>query len=133
MKRVSARTLMTGAVCVAVVVACALLAEAQRGAGAAHRYEARGKRDPFVPLLGQGKASAVPSLADVITVDDLFLAGIARDGSGKARAFLNGELVGEGAVVGVVEIVTIESKGVTLLVGGKEYTITLLDKEAGGV
>lgn len=133
MRGITTRILMAGALCASSVVVCALLSEAQRGAGDAHRYEARGKRDPFVPLLGQGKASAVPGLADVITVDDIFLAGIARDGSGTARAFLNGELVGEGTVVGVVEIVAIEPKGVTLLVGGKEYTITLLDEEAGGV
>ena len=52
------------------------------------KYESRGKRDPFVPLVGQAQG-AIGKLMDVTSADDLRLEGIALGGGGKNTAIIN--------------------------------------------
>ena len=106
-----------------------MLAGVPRAHTDAYQYEARGKRDPFVPLLGQGgKSSAVVSLEDAVTIADVKLEGIASDAKGRRVAILNGEIVKEGSLIGLVRTVKIDAKSVSLLVGGKEYTVNLFEE-----
>lgn len=97
----------------------------------AHQYEPGGKRDPFVPLIGQGKASARLSLEDVASIADIKLEGLVVNAKGKKVAVLNGELLKEGGGAGIVKIRKIGAKSVILLVGGKEYTVVLPGEEGG--
>lgn len=95
------------------------------------QYESRGKRDPFVPLIGQGKTSARIGLEDVASISDIKLEGIAVNAKGKRVAVLNGELLKEGDGAGIVKVRKVGEKNVTLLVGGKEYTVALPGEEGG--
>lgn len=107
----------------------AMLAGVSRCHADGYQYEARGKRDPFVPLIGQGgKSSAAVSLEDAVTIADIKLEGIASVAKGRRAAILNGEIVKEGVRVGLVQVVTIDSKSVSLLVGGKEYVLNLFEE-----
>ncbi len=97
--------------------------------GESFRYEAKGRRDPFVPLIGPDKG-VVAGLEDVTSIDDVNLEGIAAGAAGTRIAILNGEMLKEGAKVGVLEVKKISEKTVTLMIGGKKYNVSL--PEEGG-
>ena len=82
------------------------------------KYEPRGKRDPFVPLIGQDKVVAA-GLADVTSVEDVKLEGIAIGSNGKLAAIMNGEIVKEGYKIGEIVIKKIDPKSVTLLINSE--------------
>jgi len=92
------------------------------------RYESHGKRDPFTPLVGQGKSSAVVSLEDVATISDVKLEGIASSAAGDTVAILNGQIVKMGATVGQVQVQKIDKRSVTLAIGDKLYTVNLFEE-----
>lgn len=94
------------------------------------RYESRGRRDPFVPLIGMDRPAAT-RLEDVSSIADIKLEGIAVKAEGKKAAILNGEVLKEGDKVGEVELVKITNKYVTILVGGKSYDVNLSEEEGG--
>lgn len=93
------------------------------------QYEFRGKRDPFVPLVGMDRPT-VTKLEDISSVDDIKLEGIAFAG-GKRIALLNGEVLKEGDRVGDVEMKAVANKFVTISISGKSYDIYLPGEEGG--
>ena len=93
------------------------------------QYESRGKRDPFVPLIGSDKPT-IARLEDITSIDDINLEGIAVGAKGTRSAIINGEILNEGAKIGDIEIKKISNKMVTLFMGGKEHTVKL--PEEGG-
>ncbi|MFH0763730.1 MAG: hypothetical protein V1927_01845 [Candidatus Omnitrophota bacterium] len=93
------------------------------------KYEPRGKRDPFVPLIGQDKV-VTAALADVTSVEDVKLEGIAIGSDSKRTAIMNGEIVREGYKAGEIVIKKIDHKSVTLLINNKEFKVSL--PEEGG-
>lgn len=91
------------------------------------KYEAHGRRDPFVPLIGQDKVVAA-TLADVTSVEDIKVEGIAIGSDGKRTAIINGEIVKEGYKAGEIVIKKINPKSVTLLISNKEFKTSLPDE-----
>ena len=106
------------------------IAAASCAMGESFKYEAHGKRDPFVPLVG-GSRPTVIKLEDVTSADDVKVEGIAIGAQGKKVAILNAEVLKEGDKVGEVELIKIEKKSVTILIGGKSYNLYLLGEEGG--
>lgn len=96
--------------------------------GEAYQYEPRGKRDPFVPLYGQGKTSAALALEDAVTIDDVRLEGIVTDAKGRMMAILNGEIMKQGSKIGLVQVLKVDKGSAALLIGGKEYTLQLFEE-----
>ena len=94
------------------------------------KYESKGKRDPFVPLVGVSRP-AVVSLEDITSAEDVKVEGIATGAQGKKVAILNGEFLKEGDKVGEVELVKVEKKFVTISIGGKSYNLYLPGEEGG--
>ena len=92
-------------------------------------YNARGKRDPFVPLVGAEKP-AVTKLSDITSVEDMRLEGIAGGAKGEMVAMINGEMIKVNDRIGDIVVKSITKAGVTLTVGGKEYQLKL--PEEGG-
>jgi len=97
--------------------------------GQSFKYEAKGKRDPFLPLVGQERQKA-SSLADIISIEDAVLEGIAIGAAGQKMAMINGEMVKEGDKAGEVLIKHITKSSVTLSIGGKDFNLKL--PEEGG-
>ncbi|MFA6321032.1 MAG: hypothetical protein WCY36_04155 [Candidatus Omnitrophota bacterium] len=95
------------------------------------KYDSRGKRDPFVPLIGQDKLSnrSIP-LSEISSVEDIVLEGIAAQTTGARTALVNGELVKEKFKAGEIEVKKITKNSILIIMGGKEYTIYL--PEQGG-
>lgn len=95
----------------------------------AFEYESRGKRDPFIPLVGAEKPAAA-RLVDITSIEDIKLDGIALGAKGEAAAIINGELVKSGDKVGDITVRSITKTTVTLIIGGKAHELKL--PEEGG-
>jgi hypothetical protein len=91
----------------------------------AFEYNSHGKRDPFAPLVGPDKPTAVTRLADVASVEEMSLEGIVTNAKGEVVALVNGEMLKTNDRVGEITVKSITSSGVTLSVGGKEYKLRL--------
>jgi len=94
------------------------------------QYESRGKRDPFVPLVG-GSRPTVTKLEDITSVGDIKVEGIVVGAQGNRMAILNGDVFKEGDKAGEVEIKKIESISVVIMIGGKSYELYLPGEEGG--
>ncbi len=106
-----------------------LIIASAKGSCESYEYESHGRRDPFVPLIGQDKAMAA-GLSDVTSVEDIKLEGIAIRADGKKTAIMNGEIVKEGDKIGEVEIKKVYYKSIVFLISGKEFKVSL--PEEGG-
>jgi hypothetical protein len=87
------------------------------------KYDSRGRRDPFMPLLGQQRQ--LVTLDDVVSVDDVTLEGIAVERQGKKVAIINGVMLKEGDKAGSIEVKRISEEGATVIIDGREYKLTL--------
>ena len=96
------------------------------GSGENFQYESHGKRDPFIPLVGIERP-ATSSLEDITSIGEVKLEGIASRPGGKLIAILNGEIVKEGDRFGEIQIKKITKKTVTIVMGGKNYTVDLVE------
>jgi hypothetical protein len=92
-------------------------------------YDPKGRRDPFVPLVGSGKA-VVTGMDEILSVDDIVLEGIAMGAGGKRIAIINSRLVKENDKIGSARILKITDTAVTVSIDEKHYTVDL--KERGG-
>lgn len=124
--KISIKTLLVSAG-IGIIIASSLRDVDSQG----YQYDSRGKRDPFIPLIGQGKASARIDLEDVASIADVKLEGIAVNAKGKMIAIVNGSLLKEGDGAGIVRVLKVSKKSATLIVGGKEYDIELSGEEGG--
>ena len=92
-------------------------------------YDSHGKRDPFVPLIGQERSTGMVPFSEIVSVEDVKLEGIAGGMTGNNKsAIINGELIKEGFKSGEVTLNKIDKKSVILLISGKEYTVNLPDE-----
>ena len=113
-----------------ITVFSALLMVFASCAGAENfEYNSRGRRDPFVPLVGVERP-AVTRLADITSVEDMKLEGIVSGPKGNMAAMMNGEMIKTNDKIGDIVVKSITKAGVTLTVGGKEYQLKL--PEEGG-
>jgi hypothetical protein len=94
------------------------------------KYDPKGKRDPFIPLVGQEKSMGA-GLETVVSPDDLKLEGIATVAGGKQVAIINGQMVRENDKFGVLLIKKISRKSVELSIEGMSHTLTLQETEKG--
>jgi len=105
-------------------------------------YNARGKRDPFIPLIGieqflrsvegltDQERESLPGLPTLTEMKNLFpftLIGIVYSPSGKSLAIINDKLLERGNVVDGAKVLEIERDSVKLL--WKKKTISLSLKE----
>ena len=88
------------------------------------QYNAKGKRDPFVPLVSK-EGVHVSDAYGISGIKDVRLEGIVWDESKTSAAIINGEIVGEGQEIGSVKVLKIEKDGVTFDVDGEAVKIEL--------
>ena len=106
-----------------------LIAGAPYAAAENFEYNAHGKRDPFVSLVGVERPT-VTKLSDITSVEDMRLEGIVSGAKGEMAAMVNGEIIKVNDKIGDIVVKSITKAGVTLTVGGKEYKLKL--PEVGG-
>ena len=91
-------------------------------------YNSRGKRDPFVPLVGVKREGGAAGLAGIYSVEDVVLQGIVTGPDGAYNVIMNGEVVKEGKTVGRLSVECIESNSVTIKIGELTHKLKLYDR-----
>lgn len=95
------------------------------------KYTSKGKRDPFVPLIGQDRAKG-NGLDGITSIQDVFLEGIAVGPKGRNIAIMNGQMVKDGDKFGNLLIKKIDQRSVNLSLEGKDYTLQLQEVQGAG-
>ena len=80
------------------------------------KYDAKGKRDPFVPLVY--KLTEVSGLIGVTSVDDIRLEGVVVDVKNGSIAVANGVVLKEGETRDGVKVLQIKEDGVSFDIKG---------------
>ena len=84
-------------------------------------YNVKGKRDPFVQLVGVSSKASTGGLLGVETIEEILVEGIVIDANPKSSVVIvNGSVMKEGQEVGNVKLLKIESQGATFSVNGIE-------------
>ena len=96
----------------------------------AYVYSSYGKRDPFVPLVGDVSQKAVDLIEDIVSIEDVRFQGVAGSGAGNMIAILNGEMLREGETVGHITIKEVARDKVKLMIDENEYTLSILKEES---
>lgn len=102
---------------------CLVLGISFKGYG---EYQAKGKRDPFVPFLTDDGRRIQPPGTDEeseVPLEGLALKGIILGKGGESMAILNDRVVREGEEVDGFKVVKIGPQRVTILVDGKEMDL----------
>jgi hypothetical protein len=95
------------------------------GRGGALEYNARGRRDPFVPLAGVTRKGTT---GGIYSVDDVMLQGIVIGPDGAYNAIINGKVVKAGDTVGRLFVESIENNVVVIKIGELTHKVKLYDK-----
>lgn len=83
-------------------------------------YNARGKRDPFIPLVTLTMKSSSSNLLGIDNIEDLTVEGVVYDPQHGSVVIVNGAVLKEGEELGGVKILKVESKGVRFSINGVE-------------
>ena len=87
-------------------------------------YNAKGKRDPFVPLVSKDGAYASDAYG-ISGIQDIRLEGIVWDEAQGSIAIINGEIVKEGQKIGAIEVLRVERDAVVFNIDGKATRLEL--------
>ena len=87
-------------------------------------YDAKGHRDPFVPLVRDGKLVNMPKGAS-LDASKPVLYGILWDPQGPSMAMLNDAEVRVGDTIGIYEVLEIRKDAVVLSAGGEPLVLQL--------
>ena len=91
----------------------------------AFKYDAKAARDPFVPLVSEG-GMFVSDAYGISSIKDIRLEGIVWDKAKGSIAIINGEIVREGEVIGIVKVLRIEKGAVVFEIDGGEVILELM-------
>lgn len=86
-------------------------------------YDAKGKRDPFIPLVGEKRQTV--GIEEILSIEDVSLEGVAVGPNGRMIVILNGVMLKEGEKAGGLEIKKISREKVTVIKDGKKYELNL--------
>ena len=87
-------------------------------------YNAKGKRDPFIPLVSESGGYASDAY-EASAAEDIRLEGIVWDDVKGSIAIINGEIAKEGDSLGTMKILKINKDSVIFGVGGENVKIEL--------
>jgi hypothetical protein len=93
------------------------------------KYDDRGRRDPFLPLIGND--IAVTQVAYLKSVDDLIIEGILMDPKKGSVVIVNGQVLKEGNYIGGFRIDSITANKVIFSREDKSYTVNYGDVDGG--
>ncbi len=88
-------------------------------------YDAKVKRDPFIPLVTQDGRIIEPPKRKEKTEGPPQLEGIIYDPRGVSYAVMDGEVLRVGDAAGDYQIIKIEAQKVVLQKAGREFTVEL--------
>lgn len=96
-------------------------------------YNAQGKRDPFVQLVGLGARQTSSQILAVESLEEILIEGVVLDANPKnSIVIVNGSVMKEGEENGNVKLVKIKSDGAVFSVNGIEGYKPLYQQEQTG-
>ena len=110
-----------------ILLACVIMPVGIAGAQQDYKYNAQGKRNPFVPLVTSD--GRLMKIADQEASSVINLEGIIYDKKGISYAIVSGEVVKVGNKVGDYQVLKIEEKKVTFIKEGLPLEIELKKEE----
>jgi len=120
--------LQAPAIVVIFLLCCAACAENKESPAAEKKesyvYDDRGRRDPFVPLVGI-TMGRIESLEDIMSIGDVSFQGIACDSTGKKTVIINGEMIREGGGGGRLIVKKVLKNEVILTIGDEEHRLSI--------
>ncbi|MEK6732166.1 MAG: hypothetical protein AABY55_00920 [Candidatus Omnitrophota bacterium] len=90
----------------------------------AFKYNAKARRDPFIPLISESGNYASDAY-EASAAEDIRLEGIVWDDVKGSIAIINGEIAKEGDTMGSIKILKINKDNVIFDVGGENIKIDL--------
>lgn len=90
-------------------------------------YDSKGRRDPFIPLLGKGAEFLFIEEA-VESVAGICLTGVVYDPTGQSFATINDEVVVENDLVGGFKVKEIRDGKVVLQKDNEEFVVNLIEE-----
>lgn len=118
--------LVSGAWCLTVI----LLPVIQFGYTAetgAFQYGSKDKRDPFIPLIGEGVEFLTSQ--KVRSIKGMNLEGVIFDPPAGSLAIINGEIIKEGENIGGFTLSKIKKSSVIFTRDQEDYTVSLITEE----
>ncbi|HNX82130.1 MAG TPA: hypothetical protein PKL77_08310 [Candidatus Omnitrophota bacterium] len=106
-----------------ILIACVIMPLAALAASDDGMYDAKGKRNPFIPLVTPD--GRLMNIQDEEAASAVNLEGIIFDKKGLSYAIVNGEVVKVGNTVGEYQVLKIEEKKVTFIKEGQPLEIEL--------
>ncbi len=88
------------------------------------KYNPKGKRDPFIPLISESGGYASDAY-EASAAEDIRLEGIVWDEMKGSIAIINGEIAKEGDAMGSIKILKINKDSVIFDVGGENVKVDL--------
>jgi hypothetical protein len=95
----------------------------------AFEYNAHGKRDPFVPLVGVAREGSAGGAWGVFSIDDVVLQGITLGPGGERCVIINGEIMKEGDKIGLLSVQSIGNNEVILRIEDKTFEKKLYEEQ----
>ena len=83
-------------------------------------YDARGRRDPFVPLVTLATRQVASGLMGVQSIDEISIQGVIYDPKNGSMVIVNDSLLKEGQEEGPVKVLKIDKDGALFSVNGIE-------------
>jgi len=87
-------------------------------------YNAKGKRDPFIPLISESGRYASDAY-EASAAEDIRLEGIVWDDVNGSIAIINGEIAKQGDSLGTMKILKINKDSIIFDIGGENVKIEL--------
>ena len=95
-------------------------------------YNSKGRRDPFVPLVGPGAVYQVKEAVDITSTEDVELEGIVYDSKGVSRAIVNSIVLKEGDQAGVLLLEKVDPGKIVIRIDNIRYEVYLSGEKSGG-
>ena len=90
----------------------------------AFKYNAKSRRDPFIPLISE-TGSYASDAYEASAVEDIRLEGIVWEDAKGSIAIINGEIAREGDTIGSIKILKIDRDSVIFDVNGESVKVDL--------
>ncbi|MFA5093248.1 MAG: hypothetical protein WC543_04840 [Candidatus Omnitrophota bacterium] len=93
-------------------------------------YDAKGKRNPFIPLVTpEGRLIKLDKL-EATSTDGLSIEGIIYDKQGRSFAIVNTDVVGVGDMAGEYQVLKIYENKVVFIKDGEPFEVDLVKEDA---
>jgi hypothetical protein len=112
-------------VCLCLALAATFGAAVTGDAYCSETYNSYGRRDPFVPLVGVTDIVRRGGIEGISSIDAVDLQGIVVSEDGRKGVIMNGEVISEGEVIGLLKVEYVGSNTVVIKIDNDKHELKL--------